>query len=112
MSGVCESLPVWLVDSLKLNSRAGLVSRCGLPIRRTSTRRGESMGSVGRLCGAALAVGLVFGLAGAISGCDSGGTKAEYKPIETNILKKLGSANPGPTDAVKAKLSPQVKNKK
>jgi hypothetical protein len=61
-------------------------------------------------CGAVLSLALFFGLVCAVSGCsDASGTKAEYKPIESNILKKLGNANPGPTDAVKAKLPPGAK---
>ena len=71
------------------------------------------MRSFGKSCGATLSLALFVGLVCATSGCsDAGGQKAEYKPIESNILKKLGSATPGPSDAVKAKLPPQVKNKK
>ena len=58
-----------------------------------------------------LGTGLVFGLTCALPGCDSGGSKTEYKPIESNILKKLGSANPGQSEAVRAKLPARVKKK-
>jgi hypothetical protein len=47
-----------------------------------------------------------------MSGCDAGAVKAEYKPIETNILKKLGGANPGQSVAAQAKLPARVKNKR
>jgi hypothetical protein len=56
-------------------------------------------------------LGLVFGLACAISGCDAGAGKTEYKPIESPILKKLASANQGQSDAAKAKLPARVKKK-
>ena len=65
----------------------------------------------GKTCGAILGLGLMIGLACALSGCDAGGAKAEYKPIQSNILKKLGSANPGPSEAVRAKLPARVKKK-
>jgi hypothetical protein len=66
----------------------------------------------GKTCGATLSLGLVFGLACAMSGCgDAGAQKTEYKPIESNILKKLGSANPGQSDEVKAKIPAGVKKK-
>ena len=62
--------------------------------------------------GAILGLGLILGLAGALSGCDSAGGKTEYKPVQSNILKKLGDANPGQSEAVQAKLSARVKKKK
>jgi hypothetical protein len=66
---------------------------------------------LGKTCDAILGLGLVVGLACALSGCDSTGGKTEYKPIESNILKKLGSANPGQSEAVQAKLPAQLKKK-
>jgi hypothetical protein len=64
-------------------------------------------------CCAILGLGLFIGLACAVPGCDSGsGTKAEYKPIESNILKKLGSANPGKSEEVQAKVPARLKDKK
>jgi hypothetical protein len=55
-----------------------------------------------KTCGTTLSLGLVFGLACVLSGCDSGGDqKTEYKPIESNILKKLGSAGQAQSDAAK-----------
>ncbi len=65
----------------------------------------------GKTCVATLGLGLFIGLASALSGCDSGGAKAEYKPIESNILKKLGSSNPGQSEAAQAKLPARVKKK-
>ena len=45
-------------------------------------------------------MGLFVGLTCALSGCDSGaGETTEYKPIESNILKKLGSAGQAQSDA-------------
>ena len=47
-----------------------------------------------KTCGVILAMGLVFGLLCFMSGCEGGGgdQKSEYKPVQSNILKKLGSA--------------------
>jgi hypothetical protein len=57
-------------------------------------------------------MGLVFGLACAMSGCDaSGSQKAEYKPIESNILKKLGAASQSQSEAAKAE-HPSARAKK
>ena len=48
----------------------------------------------------------------ALSGCDStGGKSAEYKPIESNILKKLGGASPGQSEAAQAKVPARLKKK-
>jgi hypothetical protein len=66
----------------------------------------------GKTCGATLCLGLVFGLAWTLSGCGSGNAKTEYKPVQSNILKKLGNVNPGQSEAVQAKLSARVKKKK
>jgi hypothetical protein len=49
-----------------------------------------------------LGTGLIFGLTCALPGCDSSGAKTEYKPIESNILKKLGSAGQSQSEAAKA----------
>jgi hypothetical protein len=65
----------------------------------------------GKTCRAILGLGLLIGLAWALPGCDTGGAKAEYKPIESNIIKKLGSANPGQSEAARAKLPARVKKK-
>ncbi len=65
-----------------------------------------------KTCGATIGLGLVFGLACAISGCDAGGAKTEYKPIDSPILKKLASANQGQSEAAQAKLPARVKGKK
>ena len=65
----------------------------------------------GKTCRAILGLGLLIGLACALPGCDKGGAKAEYKPIQSNIIKKLGSANPGQSEAARAKLPARVKKK-
>jgi len=49
-----------------------------------------------------LGTGFVFGLTCTLPGCDSGGAKTEYKPIESNILKKLGGASQAQSEAAKA----------
>jgi hypothetical protein len=49
-----------------------------------------------------LGTGLIFGLTCALPGCDSSGAKTEYKPIESNILKKLGGASQAQSEAAKA----------
>ena len=49
-----------------------------------------------------LGTGLVFGLTCALPGCDSGGEKTEVKPIESNILKKLGGASQSQSEAARA----------
>jgi hypothetical protein len=65
----------------------------------------------GKTYGAGIGLGLVFALACAVSGCGAGGEKAEYKPIESPILKKLASANQGQSDAAQAKRPARVKKK-
>jgi len=62
-----------------------------------------------KTCGAILAVGLVLGLACIMSGCDSAGSQStQYKPIESNILKKLGSGSQGQGEKAKEKLPARV----
>ena len=58
-----------------------------------------------------LGTGLAFGLICALPGCDSSGAKSEYKPIESNILKKLGGASQAQSDAAKAE-HPSARGKK
>jgi hypothetical protein len=58
-----------------------------------------------------LGTGLVLGLTCAWSGCDSSGAKTEYKPIETNILKKLGKASQAQSEAARAE-HPSARAKK
>jgi hypothetical protein len=65
----------------------------------------------GKTCAATFGLGLFIGLACALSGCDTGGAKAEYKPIESNILKKLGSSNPAQSEAAQAKVPARLKKK-
>jgi hypothetical protein len=55
-----------------------------------------------KICGATVSLGLAIGLMGVMSGCDaSGGQKTEYKPIESNILKKLGTSGPAQSEAAR-----------
>jgi len=59
-----------------------------------------------------LGTGLLFGLTCALPGCDSSGAKTEYKPIESNILKKLGGASQAQSAAAKAEHpSPRAKKR-
>jgi hypothetical protein len=69
------------------------------------------MRSCAKTCGLILGSVLFLGLAGALSGCDSAGAKTEHKPIESNILKKLGNANPGQSEAAQAKVPARYKKK-
>lgn len=65
-----------------------------------------------KTCGAILATGLVFALGFVLSGCDSGGSQStEYKPIESNILKKLGEGSQAQSDAAKSKIPVRAKKK-
>jgi hypothetical protein len=48
-----------------------------------------------------------------LSGCDSAGSQStEFKPVESNILKKLGKASQEQNDAAKEKVADRVKKKK
>jgi hypothetical protein len=49
-----------------------------------------------------LGTGLVFGLACALPGCGSSGAKTEYKPVESDVFKKLGAASQAQSAAAKA----------
>jgi hypothetical protein len=65
-----------------------------------------------RFPGGVLSLTLIVGLMVVLSGCDaSGGQKAEYKPIETDILKKLGAASQAQSDAARAE-HPSARTKK
>jgi hypothetical protein len=62
------------------------------------------MRTLGKNCDRILVLALAFGLTGALSGCgDAGGQKTEFKPIESNILKKLGTASQSQGDEAKAR---------
>ena len=64
-------------------------------------------------CGAILAMGLVFALACVMAGCDSAGSQStQYKPIESNILKKLGDGSQAQSDEAKAAHPPTGARKK
>jgi hypothetical protein len=69
---------------------------------------------VSRICRALVSLGLVAALTGGLTGCEaSGSQKTEYKPIQTDILKKLGPASQAQSDAAKAEHpSARSKNKK
>jgi hypothetical protein len=56
-----------------------------------------------KICTATLSLAVATVLACAMSGCDTGSAKTEYKPIEGNILKKLGQANGVQTPDVSVK---------
>jgi hypothetical protein len=57
---------------------------------------------VSRICGATASLGLAIALMGLISGCDaSAGQKSEYKPIESNILRKLSTSGPAQSAAAR-----------
>jgi hypothetical protein len=57
-------------------------------------------------------LGLVTGLSVGLTGCDAiGSQKAEYKPIQTDILKKLGAASQAQSEAAKAE-HPSARAKK
>jgi hypothetical protein len=66
---------------------------------------------VRKACGVIIASGLVFGLACVFSGCDSGGGDG-VKPIDTNILKKLGQASQSQTEVAKTKATEKLPQKK
>jgi len=69
------------------------------------------MRSFGRFRVLLLALGLAIGLAMTFTGCDSGAQSTQYKPIESNILKKLGAAGQAQGDAAKA-AHPHARAKK
>jgi hypothetical protein len=59
-----------------------------------------------------VSLGLVTGLTVGLTGCDvSGSQKAETKPIQTDILKKLGAASQAQSEAAKAE-HPSARAKK
>jgi hypothetical protein len=60
---------------------------------------------VARIGGAALSVGLLVSWAVLLPGCDSSTETITTKPIESNILKKLGQSSPsqGKLEDAKAK---------
>jgi hypothetical protein len=69
------------------------------------------MSFVAKVRTTALSVGLVIAMTTLFSGCDSADKSTQYKPIESNILKKLGGANPGQSEAAQAKLPARLKKK-
>jgi hypothetical protein len=78
------------------------------------TRGSKFMQLFGKTCVTTLAMGLIFGLASTMSGCDSGsggGEAADKKYIESNILKKLGNSGQAQSDEAKQKISARAKKK-
>jgi hypothetical protein len=66
-----------------------------------------------KICSGMVSLGLAIGLTGVLSGCDpSESQKNEYRPIQTDILKKLGSASQGQSDAVKSEHPSKAKKKR
>ena len=58
---------------------------------------------VSKIFGAMIAFGLVTGLTVGLTGCDTSGSQNDQsKPIETDILKKLGKASQAQSQAAKA----------
>jgi hypothetical protein len=57
---------------------------------------------VSKICGATVSLGLAIALLGFLSGCDANaGQRSEHKPIESNILKKLGDSGPAQSAAAR-----------
>jgi hypothetical protein len=67
---------------------------------------------VRKACGVILATSLIFGSASILSGCDSGSQSNQMKPIDSNILKKLGQANQSQTELAKTKAMEKMQKKK
>ena len=61
------------------------------------------MNLVVKTCVAACSLGLVIATLGLLAGCEGPGEATTTKPIESNILKKLGQANQSQSDAGLAK---------
>jgi hypothetical protein len=56
-----------------------------------------------KTCVTAFSIGLVVATLGLLAGCEGPGEATSTKPIESNILKKLGQANQSQSDAGLAK---------
>ena len=67
---------------------------------------------VAKICTSAFFVGLVLAVTTVFSGCDSPTSSTDYKPIESNILKKLGQANQAQSDAANAQKPARAQKKK
>jgi hypothetical protein len=68
---------------------------------------------VSRIIGAMVPLGLVTGLTLGLTGCDTSGSQTtQSKPIETDILKKLGAASQAQSQAAKAEHSSAGKRKR
>jgi hypothetical protein len=68
---------------------------------------------VARIGGAALSVGLLVASAAAFTGCESSNEGTTTKPIESNILTKLGQSNPsqGPLEDAKDRMKARKEKK-
>ena len=58
-----------------------------------------SMKHVVKICAAASSIGLVVASTALLAGCDGPDATTTTKPIEWNLLKKLGQANQAQTQA-------------
>jgi hypothetical protein len=67
---------------------------------------------VARIGGAALSVGLLVAWAVLLPGCDSSNETTTTKPIESNILKKLGQTSPSQGQLENAKDREKAKREK
>jgi hypothetical protein len=71
-----------------------------------------SMKFVARIGGAALSVGLLVAWAVLLPGCDTSNESTTTKPIESNILKKLGQSSPSQGQLEDAKDRMKARNEK
>jgi hypothetical protein len=60
------------------------------------------MRSASRLSGAVIGFVFFVGTAFVVSGCDGPSQSTETKPIQTDILKKLGKASQAQSDAARS----------
>jgi hypothetical protein len=67
---------------------------------------------VARFGGAALSIGLLVAWAVLLPGCDSSNETTTTKPIESNILKKLGQSTPSQGKLEDAKDREKAKREK
>jgi hypothetical protein len=63
-----------------------------------------------KTCVAAFSIGLVVATLGFLAGCEGPGEATTTKPIESNILKKLGQANQSQSAVDQAKTRVKAKS--